>query len=408
MASDIKNIFKKVLKDVVPTETEKRRLEAIINLTKEKINKSLDKKNIDAEVIVGGSVAKNTWLHNNYDIDLFVRFDLRYSNEDIGKMLGKVIKTVFKKIKTVHGTRDYYNVNFKGYNLEIVPVLAVKEPKDAKNSMDASPFHIKYVKEKIEEHPEIANEIRLLKTFAYAQNAYGAETFISGFSGYVLELLMIHYKSFQNFVVAWDEINPKVYIDIEKQFNDESEIEAQLSKDKINSPIVIIDPVLKVRNACAALDYNTFARMLFALRLFKRNPSIDFFKQKKTKKKNHGTILVKYKLNKPMLENDIYMAKIKSSLESAVKKLRKNDIMIYNHGFTDSTAFIEIETLKLSNFRKHIGPNVWINPDFFDKFVKKWKNCYIYDTSIVVDVKREFSDVKKYASKVLKEEMKNV
>jgi len=408
MASDIKNIFKKVLKEVVPTESEKKKLDAVINFTKTRISKALSEKKVHANVVLGGSVAKGTWLHNNCDVDFFIKFDQKYEKEDIGKLLGKVIKYVFKGIKTVHGTRDYYQVNIKGYNLEIVPVLAVKHPKDAKNSMDASPFHVKYIKEKIEAHPGIANEIRLLKTFAYAQNTYGAETFISGFSGYVIELLMVHYGSFSKLVESWDNIKPKIYIDIEKHFENLSEAEKLLSKSKTSSPIILIDPVLKERNACAALDERTFARMLFAIRMFKRKPIIDFFKQKKVKTKTRGTVIATYKLDKSMLENDVYMAKVKSALASAVRRLERSKILVYGYGFTDSTAFIEIETLKLSKYRKHKGPAVWINPDFFDKFVKKWKSSYVQGTDIVVDVKREFSDIKSYALKIIKEEMKNV
>jgi len=405
----IKAILQKVLKDVVPTGTEKKKLESIINFTKNKITKALSDKKVNAEVIVGGSVAKGTWLHDNHDVDFFVKFNLKYKDGEIGKILSNVLKSAFGKLEVVHGTRDYYHIYLKGFKLEIVPVLAIKDPKDAKNSMDASSFHIDYIKKKIFANPNLADEIRLLKTFAYAQNAYGAETQVAGFSGYVLELLTCYYGSFNKLMAEWDKKKPKIYIDMERRFKDVSEINKTLSTSKTVSPIILIDPVLKERNACAALDDKTFAKMLFALRMFKRKPSIEYFKIKpstiKKDSKKRGTILVEYKLKN---DNDVYLSKIKSRLEDVVRKLNREKILVYSYGVTDKNAFVEVETLKLSSYRKHMGPNIWIGPEYFDKFIRKWPNAYVYDTSIVVDVKRSFSDIRQFVSKILKESLGNI
>jgi tRNA nucleotidyltransferase (CCA-adding enzyme) len=406
-------VIKKALKDVAPSKAERKKLTAVINFARAKLERSLKKQKLSAEVVVGGSVGKGTWLRGNHDIDLFVRFDLSYSNQDIGKLLGKAARPTFKNTKTLHGTRDYYQSKVKGYDLEIVPVIAIAEAKDAKNSMDASPFHIDYVANRIRANPALADEIRLLKAFAYANDVYGAESFVSGFSGYVLELLVINYGSLLHLIDAWDRARPKIIIDIEKHYHDQAQLEKTMSSSKLASPVIIVDPVLKERNACAALDEATFAKMLFALRQFKRKPSASFFKlhettlaEAKRLSKKRGTILVYRQISPKEKEDLVHMAKLRSRLEQAVTRIRKSGISVYGHGFLKDAAYVELETLKLSKFRKHAGPPAWVSPKFFDIFIKKWPKAYIYGSSLFADVNRGFSDIRKFSEKVLREELK--
>ena len=42
--------------------------------------------------------------------------------------------------------------------------------------------------------------IRIAKAFCHANNSYGAESYINGFSGYALELLVYYYGSFLKFI----------------------------------------------------------------------------------------------------------------------------------------------------------------------------------------------------------------
>ncbi len=54
----------------------------------------------------------------------------------------------------------------------------------------------------------------LAKTFAHACDCYGAESYINGFSGYALELLICHYKTFSKFLKEIIKIdNNQIIID---------------------------------------------------------------------------------------------------------------------------------------------------------------------------------------------------
>ncbi len=415
----IKDVMQKVLKNVTPTKMEKKKIDAIINLSKQKINNELKRRGINAEVFVGGSIAKGTWIKGQGDVDFFIKFDISYKDKDIGKILEDVIKSVFKKYTLLHGTRDYCKVNYKGHELEFVPVLDIARPSDAKNSMDASLFHVEYVRNKIFQNPELANQIRIFKAFTKAQGIYGAETHISGLSGYVVELLMIHYKTFENMVNSAEDMKPPIFIDIEKHYKNEREIVYFLGRQKLKSPIILIDPVLKTRNASAALEYKTFSHLILALRLFARKPSISFFKEKKlterdirTRSKSRGTILVIKKIKKKYPKEDIFLAKLKRKLEKVCVELERNGIEVYEHGYIvgdkEISVFFEMETIRLSKYKKHYGPPVWINKKHFDAFIKKWKKVYVDNVNLVCDIKRKETNIRKMVMNILSEELKNV
>jgi tRNA nucleotidyltransferase (CCA-adding enzyme) len=411
------DLLDRVIKKITPSKTEVEKINSVINISKEKLCSEIKKDNINAEIVLGGSVAKGTWLRGKADIDFFVRFD-GYPEEQIGQMLSSLVKRAFGKCTIMHGSRDYCKVNFAGYELEFIPVLKINSPADAKNSMDASPFHVEYVRSKISENERLADEIRLFKKFSRAQGVYGAETHVSGISGYVSELLMIHFKSFENLVKKAENMVPPIFIDIEKHYSSVDEIKHFLSKSKLSSPIILIDPILKTRNASASLSYATFSKLLLSLRLFKRKPSTFFFNEKKItidslieRSKKRGTILV-YEYVKPgNVKKDVFLAKIKRVIGKIKSDIEREDIHVYDYGFvSEETPFVffEISTLALPKVKKHYGPPVWVRKENFDAFLSKWKNVRVEGNLLISDVRRKEVDVEKIVRRIIKEGIKSV
>jgi tRNA nucleotidyltransferase (CCA-adding enzyme) len=173
--------------------------------------KELKKQKLEAHV--GGSLAKRTIIKSQKipDIDIFVVFKDEKEIKNLGKILKK-IKTD-GKIKEIHGSRDYFQIIKKEVILELIPIIKTKNPALAKNVTDVSLSHVKYVSKKLKENPDLDNEIKLTKSFVKAQNCYGAEGYIQGFSGYSLELLVIHFGSFLKFL---KNLNKKTIIPILK------------------------------------------------------------------------------------------------------------------------------------------------------------------------------------------------
>ncbi len=414
---ELEKIVKKIKQKTLPTIAEKKKVNSIINFSKKRIEEQIKNLKINAEIFVGGSIAKNTWIKNHHDIDFFVRFNKKHKN--IGKILQKIVKNVFKNSKVMHGSRDYCKVKYKNYNLEFVPVYEIKNPSEAENSMDASLFHVEYVRGKIKENPKLADEIRVFKTFAKAQGVYGAETHIAGLSGYVSELLMIYYKKFSNLVKESENLKPKIYIDIEKYYKNKQEINRKLKDSKLMSPIIIIDPMLKKRNAAAALDNETFSNLIFSLRMFSRKPTLKFFNEKKMKisdikkqSKKRGTLLAVETIKKEYLKEDVFLAKLKRVLKKVSNSLERKGIAVYNSGYfvekNNLKIFYELETKKLSKYKKHFGPPVWIKKENFNSFIKKHKNVYVSEGCLVCDSKREFEDIKKFTLSILKKELSGI
>ena len=183
------------------------------------INSLLQKNNIKAECMAGGSYAKGTILKNDFDIDLFVRFDYDYKSkeaEDISRLLGKAL--IFAKA-IVHGSRDYYPAQMqageKELLFEIIPVLKIDNYKEAVNVTDMSPLHVGYSRGYFEKKPGMADQVRLAKQFCKSAGIYGAESYIRGFSGHVLDMLIIFYGSFEQLLMQASLWGSRVIIDKE-------------------------------------------------------------------------------------------------------------------------------------------------------------------------------------------------
>jgi len=275
---DMKQILSEQIEAVKPSEEVLEKIDEISKRFCEDLRRKLKERKISADVFIGGSLAKDTLVKKDkYDVDVFVRFAEKYGDKDISKLLKKVLGG---KVRKVHGSRDYYQLDVDGIVIEIVPVLKIKRPSGAKNITDLSYFHVNYVVNKIKKDKKIGDEIMLAKTFAYAQDCYGAESYIHGFSGYALELLICYYGSFLKFIKAVVKSgDEKIIIDDAKFYRRRKTALIELNESKIKGPMILIDPTFKERNALASLSYDTFGKFKKACHRFLKKPSAEFFKR---------------------------------------------------------------------------------------------------------------------------------
>lgn len=243
------------------------------------------KKNIRADVFIGGSFAKSTLISaDKYDIDVFIRFDWKY--EDLSSILEKIIRDIkfnFNVVK-LHGSRDYFRLEKNKVIFEIIPVVKIKRPREARNVTDLSYFHVNYVKRNLGKN--LDSEIKLAKKFCRAQRVYGAESYIRGFSGYALECLIIYFKSFEKMIKKLIKVKKgeRIVIDPKKLYKNKKDIFFELNESKTNSPVILIDPTWKERNALAGLSGESFERFQDVCRRLIKNPSERFFEIKEIDK----------------------------------------------------------------------------------------------------------------------------
>jgi len=370
------------------------------------LEKKLKKKKIKADIFIGGSLAKNTLVRKDkYDVDVFVRFDKKYKSNEISKLLGGVLG---KGVKKIHGSRDYYQVIINGIIIEIVPVMKIKKPQEAQNITDLSYFHVGYVLSKLNKNRKLSEEILLAKTFTYAQNCYGAEGYINGFSGYALELLICYYGDFLKFIKAISKANAnKIIIDDSELYKNKNEILRELNKSKRQSPIILIDPTFKERNALAGLSNETFLKFKKTCQNFLKRPSSKFFEKKDVSeelKKNYGKKLITISIKTSKQAGDIAGSKSKKFFKFFIRKLgrefeiKKSEFDYYNKKNIAYFYFVldkkKDEIIKgphvtkvenLSSF-KRAHPKAFIKNHFayvkikhnlgFQKFFNKFKKKY--------------------------------
>ena len=99
-------LLKEVLKDIKPNK-ENKDIVLFLEILKNLVKNS----KIKANVFTGGSLAKDTFLKDDYDVDVFVKFDLKYKGKDISKILGKILKPLNPEL--IHGSRDYFSIETK-------------------------------------------------------------------------------------------------------------------------------------------------------------------------------------------------------------------------------------------------------------------------------------------------------
>ncbi|HDI03045.1 MAG TPA: hypothetical protein ENF67_00695, partial [Candidatus Pacearchaeota archaeon] len=93
---EIRKILQEVLKKIKISEKERKEIEKKIREFKKQMMPYLKK--INAKFFVGGSFAKHTLIKKSsyeYDIDIFIRFPLRYKEKNISKILENIIKKRF-------------------------------------------------------------------------------------------------------------------------------------------------------------------------------------------------------------------------------------------------------------------------------------------------------------------------
>ena len=74
----LKKVLDEVSTEITPTVNVKKVVKPVIDA----IQKELNKRKIKAKVVLGGSVAKETFLKEDHDCDLFVQFAYTYKDKN--------------------------------------------------------------------------------------------------------------------------------------------------------------------------------------------------------------------------------------------------------------------------------------------------------------------------------------
>ena len=390
--SNIDSVLKKQIEKIKIDDYELDKIKKISFEFCRELEKKLKIKNINADLFIGGSLAKNTLIktdENKYDVDIFLRFI--NEKEDISSILGKILGKDFIRI---HCSRDYYQKKIDNITIEIIPVIKIKSPEEASNITDLSYFHVNYVLKQIRKDAKLADEIRLAKSFCHGQDCYGAESYIRGFSGYALELLIINYGSFLKFLktIATSK-DDKIIVDYEKNFKNKKEILMELNESKIQSPIILVDPTFKTRNAASSLSQDTFNKFKVACINFIRNPSENFFLKKKVEEEFRNFSDVKKMIIKTNKQaGDIAGTKSKKFFNFLLEEIKK-EFLIKKTGFSyDDGKNIAIGYLVVDKKKDEIirGPDI-TNLEHLKRFKEHHPNAFIKNQISYAEIQHNLS-----------------
>lgn len=362
----MQKMLKEVLKKITPTKEEKERELKLVEGIFEEIH-AIEGKH--TEVLRCGSASRGTDLRGSKDLDIFVLFPEKLSRKEFEEEGLRIGKQVFQKHKweEAFAEHPYIRGEISGFAIDIVPSYKVRKAELMQSSVDRSPFHQKYLQEKLD--GKLKAEVRLFKAFLKAIKAYGAKLKFNSMPGYATELIVLRYGSFLGALKAISEWRKEEIIDLEGYWNGK---EGECRKRFDEHHLIIVDPTDKNRNVASALSYNQFARVIAASRAFLKKPSKSFFFGKKVKiwgkgkvRKSFGekqVVMLKVPYPKGALSDIIY-GQLKHFSKKVEKQLELNDFTVKNFSeWTDEKKLIavlfELESLELEKVRKQIGPEV--------------------------------------------------
>ncbi|MGC9780495.1 MAG: CCA tRNA nucleotidyltransferase [Candidatus Heimdallarchaeota archaeon] len=364
----------KVLKKIRPTKSERELLQRKYEGILSRITSILVETNIEAKVELTGSFSRDTWISGSRDIDIFAI--LPYKSEFTPNDLLKVIKKGidFQWIKK-HAKHPYLFAISDDIKIEIVPCYEFKAGREIRSAVDRSPLHKQFISDNLPISAK--DEVRLLKQFMRGVGTYGAEIKVHGFSGYLIELLIINYKGqFIEVLKNAQKLLNSVITFQKKLIVDENKFE--------NEPLIVVDPTDKNRNVAAAVKEQTLANFIAAAKSYLKNPSEDYFFPKiititkdrlqeiKNSVLHYSAIIHK----EPDISDDILWGQIRKFEKSLLNYINNEGFEPINVDSMISKK--EILTIVISqkgttpDYRWKFGPPV--NNNGQDEFLKKYKD----------------------------------
>lgn len=352
MKTDLERIRVEVLELIrESTPVQERKLRKIRE-TEKRLEAIKKERGIDFEVFLGGSYAKGTDIRGS-DIDIFLLFSGEF--DPLGII--KILKEEFPNGREEYSEHPYLLLPQDSFSIDIVPGYSASTVRDLKTSVDRTPFHVKFVVSEFS--TEMKEEVRILKQFLKGISVYGAESSKQGFSGYVSELLIFHYKTFAGL------------IDSARNWNIPLSLEGTGQKFK-EANLVIIDPVDSERNAAANVSKENLATFILAAKFFSWEKWRDFFFSVSDSFSIPGNATAIYlpckKCNERVLVPNLrrIASVLKGELENYGFRIQYSSVFVHKGGY----IIMVPEAEALGDSELHIGPPIENGNVSF--FLEKW------------------------------------
>ncbi len=371
MKSHWTRIRSKVLAKIKPSPALTKRARAASDRLAEKARAEAKALKVSVEPLLVGSLAKDTHRTPNLDVDLFLLFPVdttRTALEIHGIKIGKRILT---KPTLRYAEHPYVHGSFAGFPFDVVPAYAITDPAAKMSAVDRSPFHTKYVQERLK--PIQRDEVRIMKQFLQGIGCYGAETATSGFSGYLAELLVLKFGSFWDALMAFREVHPPIMLALEGE------------PEPLGGDLVFIDPVDPRRNAAAAVSTDRLETFQRAARMFTAAPKMEFFWPRPMKAEARERLMEHLshrgifglRVPTPTVRPEARLPHLRRLAEKVTRRLNEEGFRVVRsvvdrvpNGYL---LLWEHDPVVLPDTYEHRGPPV-DDTDNSRKFLQKWQN----------------------------------
>ena len=403
-------VLKGVLSQIRPNKDERRKIELLSWKALSLANKAAGR--YKAKAMLAGSVTRGTWMPDKMEFDVFVLFpenmnakQMERAGLEIGK---KVIAALKGKHELSYAQHPYVSGMVDGVDIDVVPAFAVESAEKIKSAVDRTPFHVRFIEKNLPSR--LSDDVRLLKKMLKTADAYGADAKTEGFSGYVCELLVIHYKGFEGLMKAARKWHPGEVIDIQGFWGNKEDVE-KLHKQFLNQTLILIDPTDRNRNTAAALSARNFFRLKRLAEEFSERPSPELFFGRKLEpiteqeldeiQARRQTELLIVKFLPPKGVDDVvwpqlrkFAERVQGILEETEYEFKVLDKDVFTDGSYVAAAVFEMEVLKLPSVQKRVGPSIF-DKEGSSSFLEKYKEGliagpYVEDSKWVVETKRQF------------------
>ncbi len=323
--------------------------------------------------LIAGSAARGGFLADRVDIDLFLLFPPELPREELERHGLSLARAILPQHETRYAEHPYLRGSFEGFRVDAVPGYAVARGARPQSAVDRTPFHQEYLSER--ETPELLDQIRLAKQFLRCLGVYGSEARTAGFSGYLVELLVLRFGSLDGWLEAarsW-----RIPVLLEAPGRSPPGLPAEIG-------LVLADPVDPERNVATALSRQNLARFLLAARAFRARPARAAFEvpaarpwdragglARVSERGTHVTVLT---LPRPELVDDVLYPQLRRAERGLAESAVRLGFQVVGSGAgadAERLAIVlEVSQAALPSVRVRDGPPVAI--DRAGSFLAKW------------------------------------
>jgi len=412
-------VLQQVAKKIVPSDQEQEKMEELLHTIQREVEDVLASSGIQAKVSPQGSFARGTWISHEADLDIFARFPPAMEREEWAE---KVLPTLRKRFSRYRVTERYAEHPFlefhvDGIRVNIVPSYDVNKG-EWKSATDRTPYHTEFMQTHLT--PELRREARLLKKFAKGIGTYGAEIKIGGFSGMLIDTLVLYYRSFMETLKHASSWAKGTLLEIGRPEGFVSPKEKDLNVD-----LIVIDPVDQNRNLAAAVRPDKLWNFVAAGRQFLRNPGIWYFFPPEFKLKtpqqfakridDTGHLLIAFIFQHPVLVPDVLWGQLMRLERSLLDVMAREDFNPYRSALwsdetKESAILVEADRTVLPAVRLQRGPPVSKSEDsasFLEKHIRVRETVrgpWIEGDRWTVEKNRRISSVKELVKTATREE----